>query len=142
MRDASWLVTALLGALCLFFAVSGTTFPKGAGLFPMLVGSLGVAAAIICLYWQLGKISLKGEKEHFNKSTLWAVGITFAYPLLVFLLGYIPGTLSFIFTLIRAKRGNFRVLLSFAALVFGLWLVFTKFLLLRLPSGILWQQFS
>jgi hypothetical protein len=142
LRHAHWFVTGLVGILCLFFAVAGTTFPKGAGLFPMLVGSLGVLAAFICLYWQWGNTAPKGEKEHFDKSTLWAVGMTFLYPLLVSLLGYIAGTLSFILTMISAKRRNLRALLSFAALVLGLWLVFAKVLLLRLPSGIVWQLFS
>jgi ABC-type spermidine/putrescine transport system permease subunit II len=135
-------VTGLVGILCLFFAVAGTNFPKGAGLFPMLVGSLGVVAAFLCLFWQLGNAGPKGEKEHFDKSTLWAVGMTFMYPLLVSLLGYIAGTLSFVLTMISAKKRNLRALLSFAALVLGLWLVFAKVLLLRLPSGIVWQLFS
>ena len=143
MRDTSWIVTALMGVLCLFFAVSGTQFPKGAGLFPMSVGSLGVVTAIVCLYFQItGDAGSKGKKEHFDRTTLLAVGMTFVYPLLVFLLGYIVGTLSFILTMITAKRGNLRALLGFAVLVVGLWVVFAKFLLLRLPNGILWQLFS
>jgi len=143
LRDTSWIVTALVGVLCLFFAVSGTRFPKGAGLFPMLVGSLGVVTAIVCLYFQFtGDTGCRGKKEHFDRTTLFAVGMTFVYPLLVFFLGYIVGTISFILTMITANRGNLRVLLGFAVLVIGLWVVFSKFLLLRLPSGILWQLFS
>ena len=143
MRDTSWIVTALVGVLCLFFAVGGTRLPKGAGLFPMLVGSLGVVTALLCLYWQFtADTGSKGKKEHFDRMTLFAVGMTFVYPLLVFLLGYIVGTISFILTMITANRGNLRVLLGFAVLVVGLWAVFSKFLLLRLPTGILWQLFS
>jgi hypothetical protein len=136
-------VTTLVGALCLFFAISGTVFPKGAGLFPMLVGSLGVVTALICLYWQYtGDTSPKGKREHFDRATLFAVVMTFIYPLLVFLLGYIVGTISFIFTMIGVSRGRIKALVSFAVLVIGLWVVFSKFLFLRLPSGILWQLFS
>ena len=143
MRDVTWLVTALVGVVCAVFAVSGTTFPRGAGLFPMLVGGLGVVTAVICLYWQFtDEPRSKGEKEHFSRATLWAVGMTFGYPLLVFLLGYIVGTITLTLTLIRGNRGNFKVLLGFAILVLGLWVVFSKFLLLRLPSGILWQLLS
>lgn len=109
----------------------------------MLVGSLGVVTALICLYWQFtGGTGPKGKKEHFDRVTLVAVGMTFVYPLLVFLLGYIAGTISFILTMIGANRGNLRALLGFAVLVVGLWIVFSKFLLLRLPTGILWQLFS
>ena len=140
MRDVSWVVTALVGVLCLLFAISGTTFPKGAGLFPMLVGSLGVMTALICLYWQsTAATGPREKKEHFDRATLFSVGMTFVYPLLVFLLGYIVGTISFILTLISASRANLRVLLGFAVLVIGLWVVFSKFLYLRLPAGILWQ---
>ena len=143
MRDESWLVTALVGALCLFFAISGTSFPQGAGLFPMLVGSLGVVTALLCLYWQFtSDTDPQKKKGHFDRATLFSVGITFVYPLLVFLFGYIVGTISFILTLISANRANLRVLLGFAVLVIGLWVVFSKFLFLRLPSGIFWQLFS
>ena len=117
-------------------------FPKGAGFFPLLVGSLGVATALLCLYWQFtGGAGPKGKKESFDRATLFSVGMTFVYPLLVFLLGYIAGTISFILTLISAKRANLRVLLGFAVLVIGLWVVFSRFLYLRLPAGILWQLF-
>jgi hypothetical protein len=99
--------------------------------------------ALFCLYWQFTSgTGSKRKKEHFDRVTLFAVGMTFVYPLLVFLLGYIVGTISFILTMITAKRGNLRVLLGFAVLVVGLWAVFSKFLFLRLPSGILWQLFS
>ena len=112
MRDASWLVTALVGVFCLFFAVGGTRLPKGAGLFPMLMGSLGVVTTLFCLYWQFtGNTGSRGKKEHFDRTTLFAVGMTFVYPLLVFLLGYIVGTISFILTIITANRGNLRALL-------------------------------
>jgi len=67
--------------------------------------------------------------------------MTFVYPLLVFLFGYIVGTISFVLTMISANRAHLRALLGFAVLVIGLWAVFSKFLYLRLPSGILWKLF-
>jgi len=109
----------------------------------MLVGSLGVVTALLCLYWQFtSDTDPQKKKGHFDRATLFSVGITFVYPLLVFLFGYIVGTISFILTLISANRRNLRVLVGFAALVIGLWVVFSKFLLLRLPPGILWPLFS
>jgi len=109
----------------------------------MLMGSLGVVTALLCLYWQFtGTTGPREKEEHFDRAPLFAVAMTFVYPLLVFLLGYIVGTISFILTMIPARRGNLRVLLGFAVLVIGLWLVFSKFLFLRLPSGILWPLFS
>jgi hypothetical protein len=144
VKDPTWLAIALVGAVCAVFAIFGTGFPKGAGLFPMLTGSLGAVTAILCLFWQWRGEAPGGKagKKPFAKGTLWAVGMTFGYPLLVFLLGYVVGTISFTLTLIRFNRANARSLLGFALLALGLWAVFSKLLLLRLPSGVFWQLLS
>lgn len=127
----------------MLFAVRGISLPKGAGLFPKLVGGLGAVVAAICLYWQfVGSNGSEEEREKFDRTTFWTIGMTFVYSVLVFLFGYIVGTISFVFAILGAFRRQLKVLLFFAGIIVALWAVFSKVLHLRLPSGIVWQIFS
>ena len=143
LKRSSLIMIALVGLLCLLFAIGGASYPKGAGLFPMVVGSLGFLTAVICLFLQRPGVNSSGEEpEKLNATSLWAIGMTFAYPLLVFLLGYVIGTISFTVAVMGTFRNKPKVLLSFVGLIVGLWAVFSKVLLLRMPVGIVWQIFS
>ncbi len=140
MRSASLWVTASLGVVCLLFALGGINLPKRAGLFPMLVGSLAVVMAVLCLYWQYtGGKGAAEEREKSDPATLLAIALTFLYPLFIFLLGYVAGTIAFTVAMVGSFRRNPRVLIVFAGLILLLWAVFARILHLRLPSGVLWQ---
>jgi hypothetical protein len=143
MKAASLLTTALVGVLCLLFALGGIGLPKKAGLFPMLVGCLAVFTALICLYLQVaGAKEVEVESEKLDRTTFWTIVMTCACPLLIYLLGYAVGTIVFTVAVLGRYRKSLSVIIGFVVVIVGLWAVFSKVLLLRMPPGIVLQLFS
>lgn len=133
-----------LAAVCLAFAVGGARL-GGAGSFPVLVGVLGAGTAAVCLFLQRSRGSPGGQKpggekkDGLGRGTLVTLALSCLYPLLVAVFGYIVGTIIFSsLAVMGLERNKWKTSLGFAALVVGLWWVFSGMLQLRLPPGAIW----
>lgn len=135
-----------IGAIFAIVLLSAMRLPGSAAMVPIAVCVLGIVMAAVTFLVDRpagsGHGSSHGEEEAGESPaspamSRKAIALTCAYPLLIWIAGYILGSILFSTALVVwVGRRSWKVALGFGVLIVGLWWVFTALLRLRLPAGL------
>lgn len=146
MKKISIVISCLFILIAVFVFMTARTYPGasngalGPGFFPMVLSGIMVLLSVLLV------VNIRKEKDEplnlFNRKNaivLISIAIITAYVILLNVVGFVIATPLFLFTMMRYfKLTNWKLNACISLLTMGvLYGVFTTFLSVQLPGGIL-----
>jgi hypothetical protein len=146
MKTSVIFISSIFIALAALIFSVALTYPGssngalGPGFFPMLLSGIVVLLAVLLIINTLKeKVPAPQSSSKINKTVLGGIGITVFYVIMINIIGFVPSTLAYLLGLMKffqVKSWPVPVCISVLAtgILYG---VFTRFLSVQLPRGIL-----
>ena len=142
-------VTSVLAIFSLYILLTTNNYPEEAGAFPKIVSILVIALCILQLVLSSLKLSsviksVDNPKEEISKNTTNKTFIITAitlivYPILIFVIGFIPSTLIYlVYTMYTyGYRNKVRIALISVGVLSVIYIIFEVMLRIKLPIGLM-----